>query len=195
MTGTKDISQEKIIRIDDEAAFERTFREHYAPLCRYALGIVGDADNAEEVVQDVFMRVWEKRETLTITVSVKAYLYRAVHNSCLNLVQRNKAHVRLDEAPLRVVHAAEEPGTNTGELERAVADALATLPKECRRVFELSRFEELKYREIADLLGISIKTVENQVGKALRLMRERLAPFLHLLLLLGGGIVQLIVWP
>ena len=108
---------ENAFRIRDEAAFERIFREHYAPLCRYATGIVKDPDSAEEVVQDVFFRIWEKRDTLAITTSVKSYLYRAVHNSCINFVQRKKEHVSFDEAPLRVVHAP-EPAESAQELCR-----------------------------------------------------------------------------
>lgn len=177
------------LRLGDEAAFGQVFRAHYNALCRYAMGIVGDAENAEEVVQDVFLRIWEKRETLEITSSLKSYLFRAVHNGCMNHLERHKKKVRLDEAPLKIVHQADTsaPDIQSKELEKAIADALQTLPEQCRRVFELSRFEELKYREIAETLGISVKTVENQMGKALRLMREKLAPFLPLLLVIAGG--------
>lgn len=173
------------IRFGDEAAFGQVFREFHAPLCRYALGIVGDPENAEEVVQDVFLRIWEKRETLRITVSLKSYLYRAVHNGCINQIESNKKKVRLDEAPMKIVHQAgqPDPGIQQKELEQAIGRAIGSLPEQCRRVFELSRFEKLKYSEIAGVLGISVKTVENQMGKALRVMRERLAPFLTVLVL------------
>jgi RNA polymerase sigma-70 factor, ECF subfamily len=181
MTAEPDNLQAGTIPLIDEASFEVVFRDLYQPLCRYALGFLDDADQAEEVVQDVFVRVWERRETLQVSVSMKAYLYRAVHNSALNVIEKHKKNVRLEEAPMRVIHSASNepgPGEDPRELEQAIADAVETLPAQCRRVFELSRFEEMKYREIADLLGISIKTVENQMGKALRIMRDKLAPFL-----------------
>jgi RNA polymerase sigma-70 factor (family 1) len=172
------------IRQGDEAAFEQVFRHYYAPLCRYAMRFVFESAEAEEVVQQVFTRIWERRAEMNITVSLKSYLYRSVHNGCLNLKQKRQNEMRYRETQLRVVHASSEPLTEMRgrELEKAIANALKVLPEQCRKVFELSRFEELKYREIAETLGISIKTVENQMGKALRIMREQLAPFLSILL-------------
>jgi len=171
----------------DESAFDTLFRAFYAPLCRYACSLTnGDMDEAEDVVQQVFVKLWEQRAALEVQWSVKAYLYKMVHNRCLN---------RLRDARIRErykAHHAEEleqghlpqPGAET-ELNERIQQALATLPTECRRVFELSRFEELKYREIADQLGISIKTVETQMGKALRLMRTELADYLVTILIFG----------
>lgn len=180
-TGTSESTA--ATRITDEESFSRIFREHYAALCRYAMTILKDAENTEEIVQDVFLRIWEKRETLLITVSLKSYLFRAVHNSCLNLIEKKKKEVRMEEAPLKVVHRPAPPvaDVQTKELEKAIASAMEKLPEQCRKVFELSRFGELKYSEIAGVLGISIKTVENQMGKALRIMREQLAPYLPFL--------------
>lgn len=185
VTGTiGQIENSEMIRIGDEAAFEQVFRQYHPALCRYAFTIVKDQETAEEMVQDVFLKIWEKRESLLITVSMKSYLYRAVHNHCLNLLEKKKKEIRMDEAPLKIVHQSAAPAADmqTKELEKAIADAMQKLPEECRKVFELSRFGELKYREIAVMLGISVKTVENQMGKALRIMREQLAPYLPFLL-------------
>lgn len=182
MTGQ--IENPGLSRIGDEAAFEQIFRQFHVALCRYALTILKDSENAEEIVQDVFLKIWEKRESLVITVSIKSYLYRAVHNSCLNLLDKKKKEIRMDEAPLKIVHQSAAPVADlqSKELEKAIADAMNKLPEQCRKVFELSRFGELKYSEIAGVLGISVKTVENQMGKALRIMREQLSPYLPFLL-------------
>lgn len=171
-----------IAHFRDEAVYEQLFRKFHPVLCRYAFGMLKDIEASEEVVQDVFLKIWEKRNELEITVSVKAYLYRAVHNSCLNRIDKKKREVRMDEVPLKVVHQASAPVADiqSRELEKAIADAMQQLPEQCRKVFELSRFGDMKYKEIADTLGISIKTVENQMGKALRIMREQLAPYIAL---------------
>jgi RNA polymerase sigma-70 factor (family 1) len=177
---TEQAEQPAIHRIGDEAAFEQLFRQFHPSLCRYAFTILKDTEAAEEVVQDVFLKVWEKRDSLTFTVSVKSYLYRAVHNGCMNLAGKKKKEVRMDEQPLKIVHQSAAPVEDfqTRELEKAIASALNQLPEQCRKVFELSRFGNMKYKEIADTLGISVKTVENQMGKALRIMREQLATYL-----------------
>jgi RNA polymerase sigma-70 factor (ECF subfamily) len=181
MTAPEDHLIIPAIREGNEAAFEQLFHFYYAPLCRYAERIV--PDDAEEIVQQVFLRIWERRAELNISVSYKSYLYRAVHNASVNHKQRSKKDVRLDDGPLRIVHAAETShGMDVKHLEKEIGKALNVLPEQCRKVFELSRFEELKYREIAELLNISVKTVENQMGKALRIMREQLSAYLPFIL-------------
>lgn len=171
------------IRISDELEFERIFRQYHQLLCRYAFSIVKDAEHAEEMVQEVFLKIWEKKDSLEFSVSLKSYLYRAVHNSCLNLIDKKKKEVRMDDVTLKIVHptATAEEKVQHKELDQAIAAALEKLPAECRKVFEMSRFGEMKYREIADTLGISVKTVENQMGKALRIMREQLSDYLPIL--------------
>jgi RNA polymerase sigma-70 factor (family 1) len=169
--------------ISDEAGFEQIFRQYHTLLCRYAYAIVKDTVAAEEIVQDVFLKIWERRTELEITVSVKSYLYRSVHNGCLNAIAKKKKEVHMDEVSLKIVHQSAVPAADlqTKELEIAISAGLDRLPVECRKIFELSRFGELKYREIAETLGISIKTVENQMGKALRIMREQLAGYLPMM--------------
>lgn len=164
----------------DESAFDTLFRTYYAPLCRYARTLTaGDMAAAEDLVQQVFVKFWEQRSAFNIQWSVKAYLYKMVHNRGLNRIRDAKT-----EARYKTYHAGqmeqqyeEQPGAGA-ELNARIQRALERLPSECRRIFELSRFESLKYREIADQLGISIKTVETQMGKALRLMRTELADYL-----------------
>jgi RNA polymerase sigma-70 factor, ECF subfamily len=180
---SEQVEQLHFAGISNAMEFEQLFRKFYQQLCRYAFTILKDTDAAEEVVQEVFLKIWERRDNIEFTVSVKSYLYRAVHNASLNQNDKKKREVRMDEGTLKVVHPDSTPSQNiqSKELEKAIAAAMEKLPVECRRVFEMSRFGEMKYREIADALGISVKTVENQMGKALRVMREQLSEYLPLL--------------
>lgn len=176
------------IRIGNEAVFETVFRQHYAPLYRYARPLLGDADEAEEVVQSVFVTIWERRASLLITTSLKAYLYRAVHNRCLNRLsqQSNQAqHRQQAAAELYTDVAGPAQALLTDELSTRLQRAIGRLPDQCRRAFELSRFDELSYKEIADQLGIATKTVENQIGKALRILRTELSDYLPLFIWLA----------
>ncbi len=177
------------IRIGKEAVFESVFRQYYAPLCRYARTLLGDADEAEEVVQSVFVTIWERRESLLITTSLKAYLYRAVHNRCLNRLsqQSNQAqHRQQAAAELYAEAASPTQALLTDELSTRLQRAIGRLPEQCRRAFEMSRFDELSYKEIAEQLGIATKTVENQIGKALRILRTELSDYLPLLIWLAA---------
>lgn len=171
------------IKAGDEQAFEEVFRTLYAPLCGYAHKILPDMADAEEVVQAVFLKVWEQRATLDIQHSIKAYLYRAVHNACLNQLK----HEQVKQAHANHVKATREETHQTDRLEqqemkREITRAINELPEKCREVFQLNRFEGLKYREVAELLGISEKTVENQMGKALKLLREKLAHIVRVII-------------
>ena len=167
----------------DERAFEQVFKQHYKPLHAYAFTLLKDDAAAEEMVQNVFCKLWERQDGLHITGSIAAYLYRAVHNESLNYLKHQKVRT---EHSLRVSYHMDgrgESATRTvrmKELEEKLRTALNELPEGCRTVFQLSRFEELKYSQIAEVLGISIKTVENQMGKALKLLRTQLAEFLTL---------------
>ena len=170
----------------DEKAFEQVFKEHYKPLHAYAFTLLKDDAAAEEMVQNVFCKLWERTETLSIPGPLGAYLYRAVHNESLNYLKHQKVR---SEHSLRVSYHMDSRGESAHrkvqvkELEEKIRVALSELPEGCRTVFQLSRFEDMKYHQIADTLGISVKTVENQMGKALRLLRTRLAEFLTLLIL------------
>ena len=170
----------------DEAAFEQVFKTHFKRLHAYAFTILRDEVEAEEMVQQVFFKLWERNENLSLTGSVSSYLYRAVHNESLNYIKHQKVR---SNHQLHVAYSmkneVEHPAKKiiAGELEKKIHTALNELPEQCRTIFQMSRFDELKYREIADKLGISVKTVENQMGKALKLLREKLVDFLIFILL------------
>lgn len=174
-------------------AFEMLFRTHYPSLCRFAGTYLQDPDWAEEVVQAAFIGIWEKKTEIHIDTSIKAYLYRTVRNSCLNELK----HERVKQAYQAKQAALDEPFSSPadhltleGELESKIHQAIAKLPEQCRLIFTMSRFEELKYQEIADQLGISVKTVENQMGKALKLMRGYLKEYLPLIALLMNRFLE-----
>lgn len=165
----------------DEAAFEQVFKTHFKNLHAYACTIIREETAAEEVVQQVFFKLWERSKGLSISGSVAAYLYRAVYNESLNYLKHRKVQ---SEYQQYFTHTMKNQNDNAGkklsmkELEQKLGKALNELPEQCRTVFQLSRFEELRYREIANRLGISVKTVENQMGKALKILRTKLVEFL-----------------
>ena len=161
----------------------RLLEAYYPLLCVYAKRMTGDHDKAKEVVQDIFVRCYEQRESLPRLVSVKSYLYRAVHNACLNQLKRARVH------PLHHPHlpAGAPAGKATDplvqlELEAHIWRAVQQLPGQCRRIFQMNRFEEKKNAQIAQELGLSIRTVETQISKALKILRREPAEFLPLLL-------------
>ena len=157
---------------DNGAGIEQLFRTHYASLCRTVYPIVRDQDTAEDIVQDVFLKVWRNQATLDTRKSVKAYLFRAAINTALNFLEKNQRTTSWDDA------LTDQLGTNSTEeslayqeVEQKVARALEQLPPKCKVVFSLSRFEDMSYAEIAQHLDISVKAVEKHMGKALKIMR------------------------
>jgi RNA polymerase sigma-70 factor (family 1) len=176
-----------LLKEGSEKVFEKVFKDHFKSLHAYAYTFLRDDELAEEVVQNVFCRIWEKREQLKTDGSLKAYLYRAVHNESLNYLKHQKVKANFEVYYTGQMEQQEGQSAEkvmTTELERHIREAINELPQQCRTIFQLSRFEQLKYQQIADQMGLSVKTIENQMGKALKLMRLKLAEFLTLLLLI-----------
>jgi RNA polymerase sigma-70 factor (ECF subfamily) len=172
-------------KITAESAFEQLYKSCFSGLYAYACTILKNEGVAEEVVQQVFFKIWDKKEELDFTISLKAYLYRAVHNASLNYIKHRKVKATSESGIVFLMKQQTEPADKkllNKEMEGRLRKALNELPAQCRTIFQLSRFENLKYHEIASELGLSAKTVENQMGKALRLMRSKLADLLPLLL-------------
>jgi RNA polymerase sigma-70 factor (ECF subfamily) len=167
---------------DAVQAFEQVFTDWFGQLYAYAMSVLKEEEIAEEVVQAVFCRIWEKRERLEVQTSLKAYLYGSVYHECMDWLRHRK---RVEAHRRQVMHSGSRVMTESaagkvelGELEKKLKQAIDELPDQCRAIFCLSRYGELGYREIADQLGISVKTVEAQIGKALKRLRKKLADFI-----------------
>jgi RNA polymerase sigma-70 factor, ECF subfamily len=179
-TETGDMKQ---LSFKDKESFELLFRQYYQMLCSYAYRFVNDADTAEEIVQDLFYKIWEKRSEIQINTSEKSYLYSAVHNRCLKFIEHRNVESRYKSYYL--MHGSEidnapPQNSNVRELQIIIDQTLDTLPERCGRIFRLNRFEGLKYQEIADKLAISIKTVEANMGKALKILRKNLKDYVEI---------------
>lgn len=170
-----------------EAFFEALFHTYYKNLCRFSFRIVRDKEKAADVVQSCFINFWQKRDTVTIHVSFKSYLFRSVYNRSINAYNESKKTAYEQLSVLEEVSSsqAHDPllQLQAQEMEKKIARAIGSMPEGCRTVFLLSREEQLSYKEIAEMLEISIKTVENQMGKALRILREHLFTLCTLFLL------------
>jgi len=166
------------IRKGDVGQFESLFRSSYVSLVRYAKTIIKDHDTAEEIVQDLFFRLWKNKEKLYIESSLNGYLFRAVHNRCLHYIEHNKVIEKYaDEMSVIQADSPENPTDilNYKELQAKIARILERLPERSGKIFCMSRFEGLKYSEIAERLSISVKTVEANMGRALKEFRKALA--------------------
>lgn len=175
------------IKSGDEQAFEQLFRTQYPALCGYARKYIDDTDQAEEVVQDMFFNFWQKRENMEINISIEAYLFRSVRNACLNYLKHLKVreeHRLATNQELRYKQQEVHDSVVALELQEKIDNVIEQLPTERKRIFKMSRYEELKYKEIAEKLDISIKTVEVQMSKALKYLRLHLAEYLSVVLIL-----------
>ena len=185
----------KKLRKGDEKAFRLLYDRHYVLLCRFANQILNNAALAEEVVDDVIFYLWEHRSEVEIRYSIRAYLMRAVRNRCLNELQsqshREELHLSsflspesMDFLDFLFVDDKQPLGMLLEqELEDELKRSIDELPLECRRVFYKSRFEQKKYEEIADELGISVNTVKYHIKNALAFLQKRLGNYLKLLII------------
>jgi RNA polymerase sigma-70 factor (ECF subfamily) len=170
----------------DEKAFESVFKAQYPALCGYARKYLDDTDHAEEIVQDMFFNFWQKKEKLEINTSLEAYLFKSVRNSCLNYLKHLKVR---EEHRLATSHELIKKEREIHdhvvalELQEKIDLVISQLPAERQKIFKMSRFEELKYKEIAEKLNLSVKTVEAQMSKALKYLRLHLAEYLSLVIL------------
>ena len=165
--------------------FEKLFREHFAALCYFARKYLGDMDSSREIVHSVFVRLWENRAEFDWEKPAKSYLFTSVYNRSMNFIRDNRRFVTGEPDAMReeITDASGFSDTlEEAELESRIKRALQSLPEKCREVFELNRFGGKKYAEIADQLGLSLKTVETHMSKALKILREELRDYLYVLL-------------
>lgn len=185
--GRKDSDLVIAIKKGDEKAFEKLFFKYYEMLCRFAFRYVGSMDIAEEFVQEVFAKVWEIRNELSSSVNIRSYLYKATKNQALDYLKHEDVIQRYEqEVELRLyddVYEIEEKFSSKEHFVQVAQNAIEELPDHTRHIYKMSRNDGLTYREIANVLDISIKTVESHISKALRILRDRLGQFMPLVLL------------
>jgi RNA polymerase sigma-70 factor (ECF subfamily) len=176
-----DFSIQRKIQGGDIREFERLFEKYYSPLCMYADKILKDMDTAEDIVQEFFYNFWKSRETFSPKLSLNAYLYQSIRNNALHYLE----HLAIRQTYAQQVvneFQAENPvdiqeDVEMHDLNRIINATLQQMPERCSRVFRMNRFEGKKYREIAGILSISVKTVESDMGKALQFFRKSLKEF------------------
>lgn len=169
-----------------EAAFKDLFSREYGGLCRYALAYVQDSHLAEDIVQETFIKIWEKKQDLISSPDARFYLITAVRNNCISSLRKLRSQniVFPEAAPEpepEIYFTTMQQREEMNEQARKISEALDRLPPKCREVFLLVKMQGLSYRQAADTLDISVKTVENQMGKALKILRE-------------GSLVALLFW-
>ncbi len=177
------------VRRGDAAAFEAIFHAHYDLLMDVAEALVQSPEGAEEIVADVFLSIWAQHERWVVRDSVRAYLLGATRNRCLNHLRERRTRDRVHDRCLRegwVPGVGQTPDTDAavraGDLSAAIEQAVAALPDRPREVLTLHRGHRLSFAEIGRALGISPRTVEVHLARALKLLRRRLAPFLSVIL-------------
>jgi RNA polymerase sigma-70 factor (ECF subfamily) len=170
------------VKTGDLVAFEQLFSKYYNELCGYAYQYFSDRDTVEDIVQNLFYKLWQKRERLEIRSSFRAYLYRAVYNNTLQVLKEKNSlqPIESQDGSYEVILSEEIFDTvESKEIHMIIERTLNSMPERVRKIFELNRFEGLRYREIADHLSISIKTVEANMGKALKIFRKSLKEYVR----------------
>jgi RNA polymerase sigma-70 factor (ECF subfamily) len=169
------------LKAGNAKVYEVLFRQLYELLCQYAYSILHNYDEAEDIVQKIFCKLWEQREKIEIHTSIKSYMYRMVHNACLNKIKQwqvqSEHHELIAYQSVTTSNQAEH-GMVHKELSHHIDAAIACLPNRCREAFLLSRMQHLSYMEIAQRMQISHNTVEIQIVKALKILREKLKDYL-----------------
>ncbi|HOU95477.1 MAG TPA: RNA polymerase sigma-70 factor [Bacteroidales bacterium] len=163
------------IRQGDIKSFETLFRSYYISLVRYAGTLIKDKNTAEEIVQELFTKIWDERENLKIKSSVPGYLFKSVHNRCLHHIEHLKVvkkHLEEINTDSDISYNNTDNEVNFRDLQETIAEVIERLPEKCGKIFCMNRFEGLKYQEIAEKMGISVKTVESCMGKALKEFRK-----------------------
>lgn len=171
MSINDDILLLKLIQGGNEQAFKYLFDTYFASLCRFAHVYISDVQDAEELILDLFVYIWEHRSEINVTLSFKAYLFQATRNRCLNYLRDNRQMLRLEEVRDEI-QDEDISALEMEELQYLIMEAICSLPNKCQEVFQYSRHENLTNKEIAEKMQISVKTVEAQITKALKLIKN-----------------------
>lgn len=175
-------------RSNEEQAFEILFRKYYVRLCGFANKFIANRQESEEIVQEVFLNIWKKRDQLKLDNEIRPYIFKSVQNLCYNFLEHQKV---IDNyySVIEVVYKNQTKEFDTyesilyTEFQQRVDKSIKSLPEQCRRIFQLSREDGLKYAEIAEQLGISVKTVETQMSRALSKLKTELKDYLVVLII------------
>lgn len=168
------------MKAGDRESFNQVFRRYYSPMVRFCIRYVADSDIASEIVQDLFVKLWSNREKISFNTSFESYMLTSVRNSALTYINKERSHA---EANLRI-YSEESDNTDPSEtlqsnnLEESYRKILKDMPEKRREVFLASRYDGLKYSEIAEKLGISRKTVEAQMSAAIKQLKDGLKAYL-----------------
>jgi RNA polymerase sigma-70 factor (ECF subfamily) len=185
MTWSDTIIWEKI-KNNDKKAFEELFNRYHHSLCLYSFGLVKNEETAEEIVNDVFFKIWSKRNSIQINFGIKQYLFRSVSNATIDFIRQNASlsqhsFVEIDELINETTNTNEEyiiSWLENEDLQKDFANAIEHLPPQCKIIFSLSRFDLLTYNEISERLNISVNTVKTQMSRALDTLRKHLEKYL-----------------
>lgn len=168
-----DVFTLKLIKQENEMAFKGLFELYFAPLCRFVCFFIKDSKISEDIVLDIFISLWENRKTLQIQATLKAYLFQSARNRALNYIRDNERFVTVDNfSPWE--RFENDDSLETRELQHLIQEAILSLPPKCKEIFNKSRIEERSNKEIANQMNISIKAVEAQITRALRIIRAYL---------------------
>ena len=176
--------QRRIALYDDEPAYKEVFFTYYSPLLRFAQTFIDDMQRSEEIVSDVMMKIWEKRKDLPSITNLRVYLYISTKNTALNYLAKQKKVEMVSIEHLNIDFASNDLNPEqlmiTAELIRRINTAINSLPPRCKLVFKLVKEDGLPYKEVAAILDISIKTIDNQLAIALRKISDAISPQLKM---------------
>ncbi|MDD4515823.1 RNA polymerase sigma-70 factor [Massilibacteroides sp.] len=182
------LSEEEMIALLKQGnwwAFNSIFNTYYLQLYFHCRKYIPDTEEAKDLLQNVFLRLWDKREEIEIEISLKAYLFRCVQNECLNAIRSSRSTISLSEIdgesiilPDRGGQSSPEIDTEGREIEKAIDSVIETLPEQCRNIFILSRIKGMRNKDIAQHLSVSVRTVDTQIYRALKIMKKGLKDYL-----------------
>ncbi len=171
----------------DKVLFESLFKQYFEPLCAFAKSYVYDLEASKDIVQKAFINLWNSREKIDADKPVKSYIYTSVRNLCLNHIRDNKkfnSQILDFDSVDENLFTAESDSLELNELQVKIDGAIDALPEKSRQIFEMSRFEDLKYKQIAEKLEVSVKTVEAHMSKALKLLKVDLEDYIITIIIL-----------